>query len=196
MTLSTRIVGILTRPAEDWRTIAIEPATTEALMRDYAAPLAAIPPLCAFVGLSLVGVNLPLFGMYRIGLVRGLVGEIVAWVFALVGVWIGAIVIDKLAPTFHSRGGLIQALKLVVFAMTPVWIGGVLNLVPALAPLELIAALYAIYLFYLGLPRVMSTPPDRVIPYMAVSALAAIVISFIVQLCARALTGIGSYGAL
>ena len=63
--------------------------------------------------------------------------------------------------------------------MTPVWIAGVLNLVPLLAVLGIIAALYAVYLFYLGLPPVMATPAEKVIPYMVVSALVIIVVSFI-----------------
>jgi hypothetical protein len=106
------------------------------------------------------------------------------------------VVIEKLAPTFQSRGDTAQALKLVVYSMTPVWIAGVLNLVPLLAVLGIIAALYAIYLFYLGLPVIMATPADKVIPYMVVSALVIILVSFILGSIAAALAGFGNVATL
>ena len=81
-------------------------------------------------------------GAIRVGVVRGFANAVVTWVFALVGAWIAAIVIEKLAPTFQSKGSTAQALKLVVYSMTPVWVAGVLYLVPQLGPLVVIAALY------------------------------------------------------
>ena len=193
MSLQTRVVAILTKPADEWRTIVAEPATVEGLLRDYAAPLAAIPAIAQFIGFSLIGITVPFGGAIRIGIVRGFANAVVGWVFALVGAWISAIVIEKLAPTFQSKGNTAQALKLVVYSMTPVWIAGILNLVPVLAVLTLIAALYAVYLFYLGLPPVMSTPSEKVIPYMVVSALVIIVISFVLGAIATAMVGIGGY---
>jgi hypothetical protein len=99
-----------------------------------------------------------------------------------------------LAPTFQSRSSPVQALKLVIYAMTPVWVAGVLNLVPALAVLVILAGLYAIYLFYLGLPSVMGTPADKVIPYMAVSAVVVIVVSIVLGMITAAAVGVGGYG--
>jgi hypothetical protein len=194
MSLQTRVVAILTKPAEEWRTIAAEPATVEGLIREYAAPLAAIPAVAQFIGFSLVGLPLPILGgAIRVGFVRSFANAIVAWVFALVGAWIAALVIEKLAATFQSRGNTAQALKLVVFSMTPVWIAGVLNLVPALSVLIVLAALYAVYLFFLGLPPIMGTPSDKVIPYMVVSALVIIVVSFCLSAITTAIFGIGTY---
>jgi len=195
MSLQTRVVAILTKPADEWRTIAAEPATVEGLLRGYAAPLAAIPAIAQFIGFSLIGITVPVFGgAIRIGIVRSLVNAIVYWVLALVGAWIAAVVIEKLAPTFQSRGTTAQALKLVVYSMTPIWIAGVLYVVPALIPLAIIAALYAIYLFYLGLAPVMSTPAEKVIPYMVVSAIVIFVVSLILGTITGAISGIGGYG--
>ncbi len=189
--LTTRVTNILTQPAAEWVVIAAEPSDVASLMSGYAAPLAAIPAIGRWIGMSLIGMSLPFVGTYRVGIVRGLVGAILSWVFALVGAYIGAIVIEKLAPTFKSSGGTVQALKLVVYASTPVWVAGVLNVIPALSPLVIIAALYAVYLFYLGLPAVMKTPSDQVIPYMIVAAIVIIVITLCLGLVAAAISGIG-----
>jgi hypothetical protein len=186
--LTTRVTNILKQPAQEWPVIAAEPADIASLITGYAAPLAAIPAICGWLGMSLIGFG----GYFRVGLVSGLAGAIVRWVFALVGAYIGAFVIEKLAPTFKSSGSIVQALKLVVYASTPVWVAGVLNLIPPLTPLILIAVIYAVYLFYLGLPVVMKTPSDQVIPYMIVSALVMIVISVCLTFVAGLMMG-GAY---
>jgi len=184
--LQARVTNILKQPAAEWPVIAAEPGDVASLLQGYAAPLAAIPAVCRWIGFSVIGVSVPFVGTFRVGIVRGLANAIVYWVFALVGAYIAALVIEKLAPTFKSSGSTLDALKLVVYASTPVWVAGVLNLIPALSVLIIIAALYAIYVFYLGLPHLMHTPADQVIPYMVVSALVMIVIT----VCLAVLTGI------
>ena len=184
MILQTRVTNILTKPAVEWSAIAAEPADVAGLMREYAGPLAAIPAVCRAVGLILI---------LRTGFLTGLVGAVVSWAMALVGAYVAAVVIEKLAPTFQSRGSTVQSLKLVVYSMTPVWVAGVLNLVPPLAALTILAAVYAIYLFYLGLPPLMNTPQEQVIPYMLVSAVLVILVSFVLGLVAASLVGGGGY---
>ena len=186
--LTTRVTNILTKPAAEWPAIAGESADVASLMTGYAALLAAIPAVCSWIGMSMIGL-----GFYRRSLISGLVAAILSWVFALVGAYIGAFVIEKLAPTFKSSGDTVQALKLVVYASTPVWVAGVLNLIPPLSPLIIIAALYAIYLFYLGVPVIMKTPSDQVIPYMIVSAIVMFVISICLGFFAAAIAGAGMF---
>ena len=186
MDLTTRVKSILLQPAQEWRKIAAESTDVGALLSDYAGPLSAIPALCGWIGGSIIG-----SGFVRIGLVRGFVNAVVTWGFGLAGCWLAAMVIERLAPTFGSRGNTAQALKLVVYASTPVWIAGVLRLIPALTVLSLIPALYGLYLFYIGLPAVMRTPADKVIPYMAVSAVAVILVVIVFGFFASAITGVG-----
>src|SRR4051812_19368813 len=143
MQIQARATNILTKPAEEWPVIAQESSSVNAIMQEYAAPLAAIPAVCRLIGMTIVGMSVPLYGTVRIGVVRGLAGAVVFWVLALVCTYVAAIVIEKLAPTFSSRGDTVQALKLVVYSMTPIWVAGVLSLVPALAELGILAALYS-----------------------------------------------------
>src|SRR5438128_974704 len=110
--MTDRVKNILMNPAAEWRVIAVESTDVTGLLRDYAAPLAAIPAVCRWIALSLIGT-------FRIGIVRGLASAIVSWALSLVGAWLAAVVIEKLAPTFQSRGDTTQALKLVVYASTP-----------------------------------------------------------------------------
>lgn len=193
MDLKTRATNILTKPAVEWPVIAAEHTTPTELMTSYALPLAAIPAVCGFIGQTMIGIPVPFAGTIRIGMARGLSGAVLQLVFALLGAYIAALVIEKLAPTFKSSGDTTQALKLVVFASTPVWIAGVLSIIPALGLLSVIAALYGVYLFYLGLSPLMKTPEGQVIPYMVVSALVMIVVTFCLGAISAAFVGVGSF---
>ncbi|NJD09811.1 MAG: YIP1 family protein [Gemmatimonadetes bacterium] len=187
--LKDRVINIITRPKTEWPVIEAEATNTGKLYREYIGILAIIPAVCSFIGFSVIGISLPIVGTFRIGIARGLANAVVTYVLTLVGAYVSAFVIDKLAPSFESKSDQLQALKLVAYASTPVWIGGLLNIIPALAVIGIIIALYAIYLFYLGLPVLMKTPPAKVIPYMVVAAVVIIVVTFVVGMLANTITG-------
>ena len=194
MDLKTRATNILTKPAVEWPAIAAERTTPMDLITSYAAPLSAVSAVCAFIGLSIVGMSVPLIGAtFRTSIFSGLMSAIVRFVLGLVGLYVSAIIIEKLAPTFQSKGDTTQAMKLVVFASTPVWVAGVLQIIPALGVLVLLAALYAVYLFYLGLAPVMQTPGDKIIPYMVVAAIVIFVINLCFGFVTAAVSGAGTY---
>lgn len=186
--LKTRIINILKTPKTEWPVIAAEQTDAGTLYKQYIIPLAAIPPVCHWIGMSVIGISLPFGGHIRTPIMSGLAMMIVSYVFALAVVYIAAIIIEWLAPKFKSSGSRLDALKLVAYAYTPAWIAGVLNLIPALSVLALIAALYCIYLFYVGVTPLMKTPSDQVVPYMIVSALLIIVISIVLAMVAGAIT--------
>ncbi len=183
----TRAANIVTRPKSEWPVIADEPRDVARLYRQYIVPLAAVPAICRLIGMSVVGVGVPFLGYYQVGLITAFANAVVQYVLSLVGVYVAALVVAKLAPAFQSEPDTAQATKLVAYSMTPVWIAGVLYLVPALAPLVLLAALWAVYVFYTGVSPVMKTPPDKVIPYLAVSALALVAVYVAIALLAAAL---------
>ena len=189
MDLQTRVTNILAKPKQEWMIIASESTNVETLYREYVAILAAVPAVCNFIGMTLVGIPVPFFGRVRVGLATGLTSLVIGYILSLAATYVAAVIIEKLAPTFQSRGGTVEALKLVAYALTPVWVAGVLQLFPPLAPLGLVAGLYAIYLFYLGVAPLMHTPPDKVIPYMAVSAIVIILTYITVGAITGAVTG-------
>jgi hypothetical protein len=189
MNLQTRVMNILTKPKEEWPVIAAETTGVAALYQNYIAILAAIPPIASFIGMTLIGVTVPILGTYRVGFAHGLTSTVLQYVLGLIGVYIAAFVIDKLAPTFQSESSTIQALKLVAYASTPAWVAGVLNIIPALGILGILGGLYGIYLFYLGVMPLMKTPSDKVIPYMVVSAIVVIIVMVVMSVVAGALAG-------
>jgi hypothetical protein len=185
--LTTRAINIIKSPQTEWPVIAAEPTDFGTLFKTYVIPLAAIGPVCSLIGGMLIGTITP-FGTYRTPLVAGLVGAVLGYGAALLGVFISTVVIEWLAPKFKSIGTRTDALKMVAYASTPGWVAGVLNLVPLLWLLAILAMLYGIYVFYLGLPHVMKTPPDQVIAYMVVAALVIIVVYFVLAAIVATIT--------
>jgi hypothetical protein len=189
MDLQTRVTRILSAPKEEWPVIAAEQTDVPTLYGGYIAILAAIPPLSSFLGMTFIGVTLPVLGTYRFSLAHGVAGAIVQYALGLVGVYIAAYVIARLAPNFQSQPDVVQALKLVAYASTATWIASILTILPALSPLMILAGLYGLYLAYLGMPPVMKTPQDKVVPYMVVSAVVIIAVTAIMGIVTSSITG-------
>lgn len=179
MDLQKRATGILTRPREEWNIIEAEPTDVATLYKSYIAVLAAIPAVAGFIGLVVIGMSVPFAGHIRWGVASGLRWAIFQYIGALIGAYVAALVLSKLAPTFSSREDFIQALKLVAYSLTPMWLAGVLSIIPALGALAIIGGLYGIYLLYLGVPVLMKTPADKVIPYLLVSLVVVFVINIV-----------------
>lgn len=181
MELQTRIINLLTNPGDEWKTIAAEATDMTSLYREYIGLLAIIPALCTFMGMCVVGVRVPFLGItVRTPVTEGIMQLIVWYICSLASVYLSALIVEKLAPSFHSRGDTLQAVKLVGFAATPVWLAGVFSLVPSLSMLSLIAGLYAIYLFYVGIGVVMETPAEKALAYMVVAGLVVVVVHVVV----------------
>jgi Yip1 domain len=188
--LQSRIFNILTKPKEEWPVIANESTDVVTLYKEYVAPLSAIPAICGFLGMTTIGVTVPSMGNIRTPIGSAFTELVVGYILALLATYLAALVVNKLAPTFQSGGGIVPALKMVAFSSTAVWVTGIVRVVPALGALLLLAALYGIYLFYLGLPSVMKTPADKVIPYTIVCAVVIVVISVVLTSVAGVFTGV------
>ncbi len=175
MNLMERVKGILMTPGSTWDTIAGEDTTTAMLYREYILPLAAIGPVASIIGLSLLGMRVPSAGMYRVPVMTALSQGVATYVFTLLGVYLIALAVDAMAPHFDGEKNPAQALKLTAYATTPSWIAGILNLVPALGIVAMLAALYGTYLLYLGLPKLMKVPQDKAVLFTVAVLVAAYV---------------------
>jgi hypothetical protein len=105
-------------------------------------------------------------------------------------VYVLALIIDALAPTFGGQKNQIQAFKVSAYAGTASWLAGVFNLIPALSILGLLG-LYSLFLLYRGLPKLMKTPEDKALPYTALVIVAAVVLALIVGAVTAPLMAMG-----
>jgi hypothetical protein len=128
-------------------------------------------------------------------LARGLTLAVLTYVLGLVGIVVLSMIVNALAPTFGGQKNSAQALKLAVYAYTPAWVAGVFSLLTSLSWLVFVAAIYGLYVFYLGLPVLMKNPKEKSVAYTIVVVLCAIVIGVVVATVGTMVVGTGMLGA-
>jgi hypothetical protein len=193
MNLIERARNISLNPRSEWEMIAPETTTTRELYTQYILPLAAIGPLASIVGMSVFGVSLPFVGTTRMPLATVLSMQITNYAVALVGVYLLSLLIGALAPSFGGQRLPGQALKLAAYAFTPAWIAGILLLLPSLSIFALLAGLYGLYLFFLGVTPLMKVPQDKAIGFSAVTVICAVVLSIAGSVLTGAVTAAGTF---
>lgn len=174
MNLVARVKNILLTPATEWAVIERESGDTSYLFKGYVAILAAIPAVCSVIGMSMLSA-----GPKHLMIASAIIYAVIGYLLSFVGVWLLAVVIDLLAPTFGARKNFASAMKLSAYSHTPYWLAGIFYLVPALSVLTLLG-LYAVYLLWAGLPVLMKTPAEKVLIYTIAIVVCAIVFFFVV----------------
>ncbi len=190
MNLIERAKNICLSPKTEWDVISAESTETQALMLGYVAPLAAIGAVAGFVGNSIIGHSNFLIGNYRMPIFAGLGIAVLTFVMAFVAVFVLSLIINALAPTFGGEKNSAQALKVAVYSYTPAWIVGIFQLIPGLGILTVLG-LYALYLLYLGLPKLMKSPEDKAVGYTAVVVICGIVLAIVIGVLTTCISGAG-----
>lgn len=168
MKLLFRMKAILLAPHREWSAIAREKREASATFIPYVAILALVPALSHFIGASLVGRYAPI--------PWSLAGALASYLSGLVAVYIMALIINALAPTFGAHRDFAAALKLAAYSYTPVWLSGAFLSVPGLSFL-VVLGLYGIYLLRTGLPILMRGADAHAWRYAAAVGGCALVIA-------------------
>lgn len=188
MALVDRVKNILLSPRTEWPVIDAEPATVASLYTGYIMPLAAIPVICQAIGMSMIGMTIPFIGgHYKTPIVTALTSAAVFYCFSLIAVYIVALIVDALAPSFGGTKNQVQALKVVAYSYTASWVGGILSIIPALSIIGVLFGIYSLYLLYLGLPVLMKSPPEKSLGYTVVVVICTIIVTWIIFFAVAAL---------
>ena len=193
--LVDKIKSILLTPKEEWPRIEAEPATIGSLYTSWVIILAAVPAICGLIGGLVFGYSF-LGITYRPSITGAISTAIVTYVLSLVQVFVLALIIDGLAPTFGGTKNQVQAFKVAAYSATAGWVGGVFQILPAIAPLAILAGLYGIYLLYLGLPLLMKSPADKAMSYTVVTIVVAIVLGLVIGAITMPLAGMFGGGMM
>ena len=175
MALLDRVRGILLEPKAEWAKIAAEPATLQSIYTRHVLVLAAIGPLAMVIRYS------------ELGFPWALRLAIATYVVTLVMVFVLAMIADVIAPSFGGQKDFVASLKLVAYSGTIVFVAGILHLIGWIAAMLMwIAAIYALYTFYLGAPVLKKCTTDRAIPFTLIFAVGVLALYFV----AAAATGV------
>jgi hypothetical protein len=179
MGLIDRAKNIIMQPKQEWPVIDAEPATVGGLYTGYVIPLSLVPTIASFLGLLLFGASIPFYGSARVPLSLALRGAVTGFVASLIGIYVLAIIIDALAPSFSGTKNMISAFKVAAYSYTAAWVFGILAIIPAIGWIGGLLGLYSLYLLYTGLPVLMKTPPEKSLGYTIV----VIVVGIVLALC-------------
>jgi hypothetical protein len=185
MNLVERVKAILMQPTSEWLVIEREPGDAGYLYSNYVAILAAIPPVCSFIGGSIIG-----FGPFRIGIFSGLIHAIIVYALTLASVFVMAYIIDYLAGMFGGQKNFDNALRVSAYAPTAAWLAGVFNIIPLLGILGILG-LYSLYLLHTGLAALMRPAADKAVIYTIAVIVSVIVIWIVVVSVLAAIFGFG-----
>ncbi len=124
-----RVKAILTTPKTEWPVVAAEPATVSSLFTGYIVIIAALPAIAGFIKSSLIGTTV--FGItVRNSIGGGITAMVLGYVLSLVVIYVVALIINALAPTFGGQKDMVQALKTAAYSWTASWIAGIAVIVP------------------------------------------------------------------
>lgn len=187
-------IKVLTKPKQ-----ALREVSTQSITRENIIIYLAIIGIPSFIGM-LIGYGF-LWYTVRYGtisfVVPALVGAIIYYIVAIIGIILFGYLLNALAPTFKSQQNQAQAFKLVAFASTPWLLAGIFYLLPGwLFPLVLLAGLYSLYILWIGLPILMGTPQDQQIVYLIVNIVIFYVIISVLWWVTRTIIwhmAVGSY---
>ena len=181
MNLIERAKNMIASPKTEWLVIESETATPRSLLISYVLPMGII----ASIGKVLTGlVWVGIFSTYFLW------AAIFGFISIIASFYISIYVIDMLAPTFGSEKNLNKSAQLVAYSNTPNWVAGLLSFIPVIGWLLVIAGwVYSIYLFYIGLGALKSTPEDKKVVYMIVAFIVMIAVVFIISAILMAIFG-------
>lgn len=194
MDLVARVKGILLSPKTEWGVIDTEPTTVGSLYTGYIIPLAAIPAVAGFIGMSVLGYNV-LGTSIRFSMGSGIERAILQFLLSLAMTYVLALIIDALAPNFGGQKSQLQALKVAAYSSTAFWVAGIFTILPALGILAILG-LYSLYLFYLGLPVLMKAPQEKAMAYTVVVIVCAIVVGVVIGVITNQVVPMPGYGRL
>jgi hypothetical protein len=183
MNIFERARRIILYPNSEWDVIAAERADTGRIL-NYVIVLAGLAALAAFIGYGLVGFHYGMFGHFAT-IEWGLYHAIRVLIGAIAGVFLSAIVVDALAPSFGSEKNIGRSLQLIAYSYTPYWIGSLLAIYPPLVIIGALAGIYGLYLTYVGMPKLKKTPADKHAGYFVVWILILILVYAVVSLIMR-----------
>jgi len=182
MNIIERAKNIIVAPNKEWDVIALEQPNTGQIIMGYVLLLAGAAAVAAFIGYGLLfGPSLG-FGLRVATTEWGIYYALNVLVGAIAGVFISALVIDALAPSFGSEKNVGRSVQLVAYSYTPAWVGGLLAIYPPLGIVGALAGLYGLYIMYLGMPKLKKTPTDKHAGYFVVSIITIIVVYVVIYL--------------
>lgn len=179
MDIITRAKNMITTPKTEWDVIAAEQPVVNSIIMGYVVPLALIGAAAAFIGYGLIGFSI--LGVRVASISWGIFHAVTQLIIGIASVFLTALVVDALAPSFGSEKDFGRSVQLVAYGATPGLIAAIFSVLPMIAGLlSLAGGIYSIYLWYLGIGPLKKTPEDKKVVYLIVIFVILLCVYFII----------------
>ncbi len=178
MSLFDRAKNIIISPKAEWEAIKAETLSVGDMFTRYAMILAAIPAVAGLIGYSFFGFSYGLFSI-TLPIGKGIMWTIGTYLLSLAGIYILALIIDVLAPSFGATKDMPASMKVAVFSYTASWIAGIFMIFPVISWIAVVGSIYSLVLLYMGLRSVKDVPQEKLTGYFIVILVVSVVIYFL-----------------
>jgi hypothetical protein len=194
--LINRLKLVILSPKECWQTIANQDENPTNILTHTIIPVVVAGTICSIVGLQVFGLSIGALGTWRPPLVSFTLSSIVAGISQIVTLYIGAFLVQKLAPLFQGQASPSRAFSLVSHAALPGLFASVLTLYPPLGILGVVLAVVSLYALFQGIPKMTTVTEDKRLAFAAAFIASMILISLALAVVSGTLVSIPSPGQL
>lgn len=177
--LFERVKLVLLKPSECWDSIASEEANTRHIMWSLVVPLAVISNACQFIGFQLFGVTVPLLGTWRPPFFSSLAWHIGLVIIHVGIVFVGAIIVEKIAKLFKGDASRDRAYSLLAHSMIPGSVGGMLGIFPLAGILGIVFAILGLFTLYSGSTKMTTVAESNKLLFTLAIVVSLIAISLV-----------------
>ena len=158
-----RLIGVFTHPKKEWEVVRDAKCTLLECYIKHVLLLAAIPPVCAYIGATQVGWSIG-SNTFRLTEASTLPMAIGFYLFSLLAVYIMGRSIEWMANTFDTKVSLDKSVLIATQVVTPLFLSGFIALFPIpwlIMLVGMVAMGYTVYLMYTGIPIVLEIEPEK-----------------------------------
>jgi len=164
-----RIVSLFMRPDEEWEAIAREPLGLDSMIRGYIVPLSFIAPTATVIGMKAFDASWDPVAGYLVPPDQIFAAGATTLFGSIVSIFLLAAIFKLIAPMYGSSRSYVAALKVATFGAIPVLLAGATLLIPAMVVVSAVALCHTLYLYWLGVGRVLAVSAGAKSEFVGIS---------------------------
>jgi hypothetical protein len=185
-----RVLTLILTPSEAWDEIASEPTSVDQLIVRYIVPLALLAPAATVFGMKTFdaswdpahGYLVPPDAIWAAG-----AATLFATILSIFGL---AAIFVLIAPMYGSSRDYRSALKVATYGAVPVLVAGATLVLPVMAMVTVVALCHTLFLYWLGVRRVLAVPDDARTEFVGISL---VMLGGVSSIAGAALSSVGLF---
>jgi len=177
-----QVKDIFLSPATFWENAQSEQTSEIDIVKNFYAPVAAIPTVSGFLGSLFIGENF----------FAALFWAILFFGCAIAGVFLFSKAILFLTTSFNAEKNETAFFKLAAYSYTPFMLAGIFFIIPPLYWL-LIIGIYGFYFFWIGFQKIVKCPEVEMLSFTFIGSIIWVIIILLIFLLPALISGTSVY---